>query len=338
MPITQIELDNMTVFNKLQIAFTPGINVLLGENGLGKTHIMKLIYAACQASKTDVSFPHKSVLVFRPEGSNISRLVNRDKKTSNSAKVKISSDAASIGMSFSTNTKKWNADTTGSDKWEKQMVDLSSVFIPAKEILSNAWNLEAAVKLGNVEFDDTYLDIIAAAKINVSRGKDSSERRKYIELLQKINNGKVAVNDERFYLKPGTQARLEFNLVAEGIRKIALLWQLIKNGTLQSGSVLFWDEPEANINPKHMPTIVDMLLMLQREGVQIFVSTHDYFLTKYFDVRRNASDQICYHSLYRDETEQVAVEQSEYFKNLEHNSILSTFMELYHEELGKELD
>ena len=47
--------------------------------------------------------------------------------------------------------------------------DISSVFIPAKEILSNAWNLDAAVKLGNVEFDDTYLDIIAAAKIDISR-------------------------------------------------------------------------------------------------------------------------------------------------------------------------
>ena len=31
-----------------------------------------------------------------------------------------------------------------------------------------------------------------------------------------------------FYLRPGNQARLEFNLVAEGLRKIALLWQLIK--------------------------------------------------------------------------------------------------------------
>ena len=31
------------------------------------------------------------------------------------------------------------------------MVDLTSIFIPAKEILSNAWNLDAAVKMGNVE-------------------------------------------------------------------------------------------------------------------------------------------------------------------------------------------
>lgn len=77
------------------------------------------------------------------------------------------------------------------------------------------------------------------------------------------------MNEDRFYLKPGTQAKLEFNLVAEGLRKIALLWQLIKNGTLEKGSVLFWDEPEANINPKYIPVLAELLIMLETEGVQI---------------------------------------------------------------------
>ena len=98
--------------------------------------------------------------------------------------------------------------------------------------------------MGNVEFDDIYLDIIAAAKIDISRGVDSAARKKYLDILQKISSGKVTLYDDRFYLKPGTQAKLEFNLVAEGLRKIALLWQLIKNGTLEKGSVLFWDETD----------------------------------------------------------------------------------------------
>lgn len=339
MPITRIEINNVTVFDQMTVPFSTGINVLIGENGLGKTHIMKLVYAACQASKKDVSFSHKTVLVFRPEQNNIRRLVNRSKDKSNTAKVKVYSDAVSIGMTFSTRTMRWNAETTGEANWEKQMVDLSSVFIPAKEILSNAWNLESAVKMGNVEFDDTYLDIIAAAKVDISRGKDSSERKKYLDLLQRISEGKVTVADERFYLKPGSQTKLEFNLVAEGVRKIALLWQLIKNGTMTEGAVLFWDEPEANINPKHIPIIVDMLLMLQREGVQVFVSTHDYFLAKYFDVRRKESDKIMYHSLYRDEDSGcVELEQNECFKELENNTIMDTFMSLYHEEIRKAME
>ena len=297
MPLTKIEAENFTVFQDIKIPFSKGINILVGENGVGKTHIMKLAYAACQASKHDVSFPQKTTRLFRPDQSSIGRLVNRNKNGNNTARISVESDTAKIGMTFSTKTIKWDAEVETEKKWEKQMSDLTSVFIPAKEILSNAWNLDAAVKMGHVEFDDTYLDIIAAAKINISRGVDTTERKKYLDILQKISSGKVTLQDDRFYLKPGTQAKLEFNLVAEGLRKVALLWQLIKNGTLEKGAVLFWDEPEANINPKYIPVLAELLIMLESEGVQIFVSTHDYFLAKYIEVKRTEKSDIRYISL-----------------------------------------
>ena len=335
MPLTRIEAKNFTVFENINIPFSKGLNILIGENGLGKTHIMKLAYAACRASKHDVSFPQKATMLFRPDQSSIGRLVNRNRNGNNTACVSVESDTAKIGMSFSTRTRKWDAEVTTEDKWIRQMSDLTSVFIPAKEILSNSWNLDAAVKMGNVEFDDTYLDIIAAAKIDISRGVDSTEKKKYLKILQKISTGKVTIQEDRFYLKPGTQAKLEFNLVAEGLRKIALLWQLIKNGTLEKGTVLFWDEPEANINPKYIPVIAELLLMLESEGVQIFISTHDYFLSKYIEVKRNKNSKVQYISLYKDENEQrVQCEISEEFELLEHNTILDTFRQLYREEIG----
>lgn len=188
--------------------------------------------------------------------------------------------------------------------------------------------------MGNVEFDDTYLDIIAAAKIDISRGADSAARKKYLDILQKISAGKVTIHDDRFYLKPGTQAKLEFNLVAEGIRKIALLWQLIKNGTLEKGSVLFWDEPEANINPKYIPVLAELLIMLESEGVQIFVSTHDYFLSKYIEVKRNKDSDVQYISLYKNEEDKIQCEIANEFELLEHNAIMDTFRQLYREEIG----
>lgn len=283
--------ENFTVFEDITIPFSKGLNVLVGENGVGKTHIMKLAYAACQASKHDVSFSQKTTMLFRPDQSSIGRLVNRNKNGNNTAKVSVESDTAKIGMLFSTKTKKWDAEIKTEEKWEKQMSDLTSVFIPAKEILSNAWNLDAAVKMGNVEFDDTYLDIIAAAK-------------------------------------------LEFNLVAEGLRKIALLWQLIKNGTLEKGSVLFWDEPEANINPKYIPVLAELLIMLEREEVQIFVSAHDYFLSKYIEVKRKEDSNVQYISLYKGEENKIQCEIEKEFELLEHNAIMDTFRELYREEIG----
>ena len=100
MPLTKIAAENFTVFEDIKIPFCEGLNVLVGENGVGKTHIMKLAYAACQASKHDVSFSQKTTMLFRPDQSGIGRLVNRGKSGSNKAMVSVESDTAKIGMTF----------------------------------------------------------------------------------------------------------------------------------------------------------------------------------------------------------------------------------------------
>ena len=145
MPLKRMEAVNFTVFEDIKIPFSKGLNVLVGENGVGKTHIMKVAYVACQASKHDVSFAQKTTMIFRPDQSSIGRLVNRNKNVSNTAKIFVESDTAKIGMHFSTKTRKWDAEVRAEENWEKQMSDLTSVFVPAKEILSNAWYLDAAV-------------------------------------------------------------------------------------------------------------------------------------------------------------------------------------------------
>ena len=156
------------------------------------------------------------------------------------------------------------------------------------------------------------------------------------QLRQAIISGKVFFDEKRdeFYLKKGS-TKGEFNLEAEGIRKIALLWQLAKNGILVDGAVLFWDEPEANINPVHIPVIAELLLELQKNKIQIFISTHDYFLAKYFEVLRNAQDNIQYHSFYFSDDNQVYVESVTQFDLLKNNPILDTFIALYKQELDK---
>lgn len=147
-------------------------------------------------------------------------------------------------------------------------------------------------------------------------------------ILQKITTGTVVFEDDKFYLR--NKGKIEFSLVAEGIRKIALLWQLIKNGTLEKGAVLFWDEPEANINPSHVPVLVEMLLELQRNGVQIFISTHDYVFAKYFEVKRKNADNVKYYSFYFSDSG-VQVERNEYFSELKENAILRTYDRLLEE-------
>jgi len=274
--------------------------------------------------------------VFRPDGSNITRLVKRAKKGVTTL-VEVSSDLATLRTRFSTQTKKWDADTTGEDKWEKEHDKLISTFIPAKEILSHAYQFEAAYLRNAIDFDETYVDLVAAAKVAINPGPAPAVMQKYLDRLKKILDGTVTVDNEKFYLKPGTQAKLEFHLVAEGLRKLALLWQLIKNGTLEKGTILFWDEPEANINPVAIAALVDILIDLQREGVQIFIATHDYILAKYFELKMRPDDQVIFYSLYKDESQTVRSTQNRNFRELAHNPIVEAYNALLDEVIGRNL-
>lgn len=340
MALKKLYIKNFTVFDELMVELSKGINVIIGDNGTGKTHIMKLLYSACQAAQakiTAIDFSQKIVRVFRPDNLSLHRLVKRGVGSSN-AVVKVSSEKHTLSLEFNSKQKN-NIKIKGNETWEKQFADLVSTFIPAKEILSNSRNLMQAIDKGNVDFDDTYKDIISAASVNISRGPENETKKKYLRSLQEITTGTVRVQNDEFYLKPGSQSLLEFQLVAEGIRKIALFWQLIKNGTLEKGSILFWDEPEANINPKHIPALVNMLLALQSDGVQIFIATHDYFFAKYLEVRKTEKNDVLFHALYLDNTEKtVRHESDKSFALLENNSIISQSIELYKEEIKKVME
>lgn len=338
MIIKKIKLENYTVFVNQQIEFSPGINVLIGENGTGKTHLLKALYSACQSVDKKVSFPHKLVLTMLPDDYKISRLITRS-QGNHVGIIRVTAGEQNVTQervltaSFHGKTKKWEADVTGEDGWEETFAGVSSIFVPAKEILSHSCNLNAAAQVGNVRFDDTYLDIINAAKVNISAGRNSETKNAMLEKIQKMTGGTVVYDAKRdeFYLK-SRNSKQEFTLVAEGIRKMALLWQLVKNGTLENGSILFWDEPEANINPQYISIIVELLLELQRKGVQIFISTHDYMIASYFEVKKQEEDQIVFHSLYRaEDTDGVQYEKADRFANLKNNAIVAAFKKLLNE-------
>ena len=72
---------------------------------------------------------------------------------------------------------------------------------------------------------------------------------------------------------------------------------LIQNGVLPKGSVLFWDEPETNLNPKLFGAVMDILLELQRDGVQMFMATHDYVILEEPELHKGKEDTVAFHSL-----------------------------------------
>ena len=335
MTITRMELERFTAFEALDFRPSPGINVLVGANGTGKTHLMKVAYAACDVSKTDIGFADKIVRVFMPPGGAIGRLVKR-RGAGSSCEVRIHRGDRRLRLSFSTRTKAAaSANAKDALAWRATPVR-SSVYIPAKEMLANAPGFLYLHAQGKIHFEDIYPDILNRAYRPALRGPAPSERKRLLTILQRAIDGEVRVSNEEFFLRSGGMD-LEFPLVAEGMRKIGLLWLLIRNGALPERSVLFWDEPETNLNPKLFGVVVEVLLELQRMGVQIFIATHDYAILKELDLRKKNGDKLVFHSLYRDGDGEIACRTVHTYLDIHPNAIAEAFTDLYDREVERSL-
>ena len=327
MTLTRVHLENFTAFAELDLQLSSGINVLVGANGTGKTHLMKVCYAACDVSKTGMSFAEKLVEIFLPSRRSPGRLVKRQRGRG-TGKVEIFRSRIKLGASFTSHyTTSRSVRVTGARRW--MAAPIESVYIPVKEMLSNAPGFRSLYSQREIHFEAVYADILDRAYLPVIRGPVDSARRSLLTGLEKAIDGKVHISNEEFYLR-NRQGNLEFTLLAEGMRKLGLLWLLIQNGTLLNGSVLFWDEPETNLNPKMFGVLMEVLLELQRNGVQIFFATHDYGILKELDLRLQDDDEVAFHSLYRDEDSgEIACNTSRGYLNIHPNAIAEAFDDLY---------
>ena len=330
MPVTKIKLENFTAFKDLEVEFSPGINALVGANGTGKTHLMKVCYAACDFAKTDRSMAAKIVRVFLPSGRASSRLIREGHEvTEGSAEIHIGEWYARCSFRGSNP----RSTTTLADL---PLPTMSSVYIPVKEMLANAPGFLSLYEAREVHFEEIYKDILLRANLPALRKPADDAHERMLGRLENVIGGKVTVKGEEFFLS-NEQGDLEFTLLAEGWRKLGLLWLLIRNGTLRDGSVLFWDEPEANLNPKMFKVVIEALLELQRAGVQVFFATHDYVILKELDLQMTGEDAVAFHSLYRDEEGEIACRTTGQYLHIHPNAIDEAFDDLYDREIERSL-
>ena len=335
MTITRVKLENFTVFESLDLEPSPGINVLVGANGTGKTHLMKACYAACAVFKTDEPFYRELVKVFLPSGNRPERLINR-KVTNNDAFVEICRGEWQTSVSLPSNR------VDSPFQFESGSVSNSnkpteSVYIPAKEILANAPGFRSLYATREIHFEEIYQDILDRAYLPALRNPTEFVRADVLRWLEGELGGKVTIHGEEFFLS-GEQGEIEFTLLAEGLRKLGLLWLLIRNGSLRPGAVLFWDEPETNLNPKLYGVVIEVLLELQRVGVQVFLATHDYVILKELDLQAKEGDKVAFHSLYRSgETGEIACHTTGMFLEMHPNAIMEAFDSVYDREIRRSL-
>ncbi len=308
MAINKVKLTGITVFDNIELKMSKGINVIIGENGTGKTHLLKMIYFTY--SDKEFKVEDKYIRKYKQRNTGIRGAFIEDD---------------SLGCYI-----------TEQGKHYKNSKEKEPIYIPVSEMLSHSRGFLALNSKYKMPFDSTEVDIISNAELPETR-KISELNKKVLSKISGIIDGEVVYENDTFYILKNDGFKVEFSVEAEGLRKFGLLFKLIRNGLIEKGSVLLWDEPEANINPELIPILVDILLELQREGVQIFISTHSYNLAKYFEVKRTDSDKVIFHSLYKKENE-VLSDTNIYFGKLYNNKIISADEELLDEVFEKNLE
>lgn len=330
--ITRFKASNFTVFTDLNVTFSPGINIIIGQNGTGKTHLMKAIYSAsCLIDKKiDTPFDRKINGVFTPNS--IGRLVHRSVgRNSGSISVFRQKDNEAKERSISLKLTNQNKAEVKQNGWSIDE-NVEAIFIPVKDMLANAPGFRSLFSQKKLSYEEIYLDIIDKAFIPIARGKLSPERETLLSILNEAMSGRVIEKNETFYLK-NKNGELEFPLLAEGFRKLGLLYRLIQNESLTHGTMLFWDEPEANLNPLLSQTVVKILIELSRLGVQIFIATHDYVLLKEFQLATTEQDNVMYHVLYHNENGDIAHSAFDDLDELSPNAIDSTYSRILDDEI-----
>lgn len=309
MPINNVRLTNITVFKNLDLNMSPGINIIIGENGTGKTHLLKMIYYTYSDKKYILEERYiRKYDDLNEIDSFVSITYNRN-------------EICSMGIDI---------------KNDRSNNEKEPIYIPVSEMLSHSKGFLALYSKYKMPFEPTEIDIISNAELPETR-EVSELNGKLLDIISNIIDGEVVYENDTFYILKKDGFKIEFSVEAEGLRKFGLLFKLIRNGLIENGSVLLWDEPEANINPELIPVLVDILLELQREGVQIFISTHSYNLAKYFEVKRKENNQVLFHSLYKKGNE-VLVQTEEYFGKLSNNKIIAADEKLLDEVFEKNLE
>ena len=297
--LARLLLKNFTVFSEADFQFAEGLNVIVGENGAGKSHVLKAAYTVAAVSAkgekdSGSSTPTKTYLetaiakklrgVFRPD--ELGRLARRQSGR-NRCEVQARFKTKSLRMVFSFNTasKSDVAIDHLPTKWEGD----PPVFLPTRELLTIYPGFVSLYETTDLPFEESWRDTCILLGAPLAKGPRLKEIKLLLEPLEQQLGGNVILEDGRFYLK--TQSgNLESHLVAEGLRKLAMIARLIATGSLIGTGSLFWDEPEANLNPKVIKSVARTILQLCQSGIQVFVASHSLFLMRELDILLKSAD------------------------------------------------
>lgn len=292
--IRKLTVEGMTVFQHAEsFHFVPGINIIVGGNDSGKSHLMKLCYAiskwGCGGSRRDLPevWAEEKRLrqdLLRVFGTrDLTSLTSRSAGAAAHAKVRASLEGAKVplgsaelGFSFRAHCEEEGLRIS---TMPERYLGSNAVFLSPREVLS--------IYPCYMQAGKRYPELLDSASWELCRALETEPSAplpqvlKYVvKQIEQLLGGRLQRSNGRFYLQRPGQEALELNLIAEGFKRIGTLGLLISNGTVRPGTALFWDEPEMNLNAGHLPLLVNLMMTLCRAGIQLLLTTHSLFLLR----------------------------------------------------------
>ncbi len=288
--LTSLSVSNLTILPEYTFTFGKHLNVLVGENGSGKSHVLKAAYAllATLAEGRGESLPEEPTKkylqsamarklrgVFMPD--ELGRIASRRPGTTRcvlECAFKDRKQDITVSMHNRSKTE------VMVDKLPGNWIKKAPVFLPTRELLTIYPGFTSLYKERLLPFEETWADTCDLLARPLASGPRETQIRKLLETLEPAMGGSVEMDKSgHFYLKMPS-GRMEMHLVAEGLRKLAMLARLIATGSLLDKGYLFWDEPEANLNPRIIKQVARTILHLGQNGIQVFLATHSLFLLR----------------------------------------------------------
>lgn len=269
------------------------LNVIVGPNDTGKSHLLKILYVLARSvqeftSRIESDRPpwadvlaEKLLWTFQPPSGKLGDIVRHG-----ASHVDVSATLCNelYGFRLKESAGRSAADIEITEAIVRPQPGVRALFIPPKEVLTSM-DAIAAVReqLKRFGFDDTYYDLVVALRGEPIQAELPESFQRVLSSLEELLTGRIETEHGRFLFKRAEE-RFGMAQVAEGIKKIGIFTRLIQNGSLRRNSILFIDEPETNLHPRAARALVRMLYELSRAGVQIYAATHSYFVLKQFEL------------------------------------------------------
>ncbi len=297
--IRKLVVDGVTVFPKREVFdLVEGINVVVGGNDSGKSHLLKLSYAlshwACvQGSRelpdrwaAEERLRQTFISTFGVQG--LSSLSSRVARSENpSLMASFSGDHVPLGSSelaFHFYGKEEVQGLNITRMPDRSLLE-NALFISPREVLSIFPYYTHGAKRYPELFDGVSRRLCEALTKSPMKEKAPATIAEAKAQIESLLGGELVRQHARFYLRRPQIGLVELNLIAEGFKRLGTLALLLDNGSVRRGTMLFWDEPEMNLNASHLPKLVRIMLCLCRAGVQVMISTHSLFLLRELSIQ-----------------------------------------------------